>query len=245
MPRPARVVLDGVPMHHIQRGNRRRAVFHDDDDRVLYRELLLEGAQQVGCRIHAYVLMTNHVHLLLTPVHREAIAQLTQWMGRRYVSRFNRRHGFSGALWEGRYRASLINSARYFLTCSRYIDQNPVRAGLVRSPRLYRWSSYARLAYGDSDALVVEHDEYLRLGADAESRRSAYRELCEMSISDIDLAAVRSTVQRGAPLGEPAHSLRHGGDRRSAAFREQVSPSFQGVRPLDRGGRTQGTLPLR
>lgn len=232
MPRPPRIILKGVPLHHIQRGNDRRPVFVDDRDRLLYRDQLREGCARFGCVVHAYALMTNHVHLLLTPAEPDSVARLTQWMGRQYVCRFNRRHERTGTLWEGRFRASLIDSPRYLLACARYIDLNPVRAGLVARPERYPWSSYARLAYGTDDDLVTEHREYHLLGRTDSARQHAYRALCEESLPAAELADIRRSVQRSDLMGDEeframisarigSKRLRepHGGDRRSANYR--------------------------
>ena len=232
MPRPPRIILEDVPLHHIQRGNDRRPVFVDDRDRILYRDQLREGCDRFGCSVHAYALMTNHVHQLLTPAAPDSVARLTQWMGCQYVRRFNRRHERTGTLWEGRFRASLVDSARYLIACLRYIDLNPVRAGLVTRPEHYPWSSYTRLAFGTDDDLVTEHQEYQRLGRTASARQLAYRALCEASLPPVELTAIRRSGQRGDPLGDDAFramvSARagkkplpqpHGGDRRSAHYR--------------------------
>lgn len=232
MNRRTRIVLEGIPVHHIQRGNNRCPVFVDDRDRHLYRSLLREGSERYGCSVHAYVLMTNHIHLLLTPARSDSVAKLTQWLGRKYVRRFNDRHERTGTLWEGRFRSSVIDSARYFLACSRYIDLNPVRAGLVSSPVQYRWSSHARLGHGHADVLVSEHPEYERLGSTPPERQKEYRELCVVNAASPEIDEIRRTIQRGEILGGEAFQKllaarvgtlpsRHerGGDRRSTTFR--------------------------
>ncbi|MCA2989941.1 MAG: transposase [Gemmatimonas sp.] len=196
MARIPRSVVPGVPAHHIQRGNNRQAIFIDDLDRRVYRELLIVGTQQFGCAVHAWVFMANHVHLLITPLRADGLGRLTQWMGAKYVRWFNQRHGRTGTLWEGRFRSSVITSARYFLTCSRYIDQNPVRAGLCTSPGQFPWSSYACLALGHPDTLVTEHAEYCSLGASAPLRRAAYRDLCDPQVDDATLTYVRQVFRR-------------------------------------------------
>ena len=226
-----RILLPGVPVHHVQRGNNRGPVFVDDRDRQLYRELLLEGCHRLECAVHAYVFMSNHVHLLLTPSRADAITQLTQWMGRKYVRAYNTRHQRTGTLWDGRFRSSVIDSARYFLTCCRYIDQNPVRAGMVRLPAVYRWSSYARLAHGERDDLITEHPEYHALGHSPTERQAAYRALCTPLVESDVAKGIRLAVRRGdvlgpkafadevsARLGRPINRLGHGGNRRREPF---------------------------
>lgn len=232
MPRRPRLLLNGVPVHLVQRGNNKGPVFLDDRDRECYRDLLRDGCHDLECVVHAYVLMTNHVHLLLTPMQAGAASRLMQWIGRKYVGWFNRRHDRTGTLWEGRFRSSVIDSARYFLTCSRYIDQNPVRAGIVKSPATYRWSSHARLAFGVRDDLVTEHAEYRVLGATASARQAAYRALCSPPVDATSLDGIRAAILRGGVLGSasfvddvqqrfprPIGRLTHGGDRRSERFR--------------------------
>ena len=231
MPRLPRILLPGVPVHHVQRGNNRGPVFVDDRDRQLYRELLLEGCHRLECAVHAYVFMSNHVHLLLTPARADAIAQLTQWMGRKYVRAYNTRYQRTGTLWDGRFRSSVIDSARYFLTCCRYIDQNPVRAGMVRLPAVYRWSSNARLAHGKHDDLITEHPEYHALGPSPAERQAAYRALCTPLVEPDVARGIRLAVRRGdvlgpaafadevsARLGRPINRLGHGGNRRREPF---------------------------
>lgn len=217
MPRLPRLIKPGVPVHHVLRGNNRNAIFVDDRDRLLYRDLLLEATRRFECRIHAYVLMTNHTHLLITPRERESVSRLTQWMGRKYVTAFNRRHHRTGTLWEGRFRSSLVDTARYVLACSRYIDQNPARAGMVRSPDEYPWSSYARLALGVRDELVSEHPEYRALGTTPRERQDAYRELCACSVESAMVQGIRRAVRRGSAVS--LLGAGHSGRRRTGLRR--------------------------
>lgn len=224
--RSPRVLFADVPVHYIHRGNDRRPIFHDDGDRWRYRELLLEGALKYRCAIHAYVLMTNHVHLLLTPANVDGPARLTQWLGRRYVRAFNRRHRRTGTLWEGRYRSSVITSTRYLLACSRYIDLNPVRAGLCASAVDFAWSSYARLAHGRSDELVTEHAVYQGIGRTSEDRQWAYRALCASTSDGRELETIRRSVQRGDMLvddASPHGSLPAGVERMRQLLRADLS----------------------
>jgi putative transposase len=193
--------LPAVPAHVIQRGNARQAVFFDDNDYRVYKCWLKEASERHGCEIHAYVLMTNHVHLLLTPTQKGSISRLFQYLGRQYVTYINREYDRSGTLWEGRHKGSLISSADYFLSCSRYIELNPVRAGMVRSPNLYRWSSYRANALGESDDLITPHELYTKLGRSGEARRKLYRELFRQSLEPKQVHAIRAAVQTGTPLG--------------------------------------------
>ena len=201
MPRAPRLALVGVPLHVIQRGNNRGACFVSDDDYRQYLYYLRIAAARFSCAIHAYVLMTNHVHLMLTPHERHAVSRLMQHVGRRYVRKFNECHARSGTLWEGRFRSSLVDSERYFLVCQRYIEHNPVRAGMVRLARDYPWSSYRHHAEGRLDPLLTEHDCYLQLGGTAAERIDAYQALFAEAIAFDDIECIRSSVNRGRPLG--------------------------------------------
>lgn len=177
MPRRARIALAGVPLHVIQRGNNRQACFFSDDDYRFYLDQLSQCAQHVDCAIHAYVLMTNHVHLLLTPREADAAGRLMKLLGQRYVQHVNRLHRRSGTLWEGRFRSSIVQDEAYLLGCSRYIELNPVRAGMVAHPAEHRWSSYRANAMGEADGLIEAHPIYTALGRRAQERQEAYREL--------------------------------------------------------------------
>jgi len=202
MPRKPRFYLPGVPAHIVQRGNNRQAVFFADGDYRAYLGWLHEGAIRHGCAVHAYVLMTNHVHLLVTPQARDSISRVIQYVGRRYVTYLNHKYGRSGTLWEGRHKGSVISSDAYLLACSRYIELNPVRAGMVELPGDYRWSSYRSNAFGEHNALLEHHATYKALGSSPESCRYAYRELFRNVLDAQQIHAIRSAVQTGTPLGD-------------------------------------------
>ncbi len=201
MPRKPRFYLPGVPVHVVQRGNDRQAVFFADEDYLAYLSWLREGAGRHGCLIHAYVLMTNHVHLLLTPQSRDSISRTVQFLGRKYVGYVNHQYRRSGTLWEGRHKGSLIDSSAYALACSRYIELNPVRAGMVDAPSDYRWSSYRANAFGVVGQWLMPTREYMALGNDDQQRRHRYRELFRSSLEPEQVHAIRSCVQTGTPLG--------------------------------------------
>ncbi len=190
-----------MPFHLVQRGHNRCAVFFEDFDYLKYLTCLRESAQACGCAVHAYVLMTNHVHLLVTPEDGSSIGRLFQAIGRHYVPYINAKYGRRGGLWEGRYKSSMVHSSSYFLTCMRYIERNPVRAGMVESPASYRWSSYGANALGESNVILAPHSEYLNLGGDLETRREVYREFCSHSEASQELDALRAALQTGTPLG--------------------------------------------
>ena len=201
MPRPPRVVLPGHTLHIIQRGNNRSPCFADDEDRAIYLAALRHSSESAHCAVHAYVLMPNHVHLLVTAGEARSPARMMQALGRNYVRHFNDRHGRTGTLWEGRYRSSLIDSERYFLQCSRYVETNPVRAGLARRPEDYHWSSFRSNAEGQPDALVRRHAVYLALGRWNSIRREAYRALFQTPLDASVLDAIRRATNKGIALG--------------------------------------------
>jgi putative transposase len=174
MPRLPRFDLPGVPQHVMQRGHDRLPCFAGEVDYVGYRQELQEAALRHGCAIHAYVLMTNHVHLWVSPGGGGAVSRMMQMLGRRYVGGFNARYHRSGTLWEGRFKSCLVDSEQYLLRCYRYIELNPVRARMVEAPGSYPWSSYAVNAEGHADRLVTPHAAWLALDVDAASRRARY-----------------------------------------------------------------------
>lgn len=201
MARKPRFNLSGIPQHVIQRGNNREPCFYAEDDYRRYRDDLREALRANDCRLHAYVLMTNHVHLLLTPMRAHGIAHLMQDLGRKFVRYVNHAYRRTGTLWEGRYKASLIDSEAYLLTCMRYIELNPVRANMLAHPGEYRWSSFAYNAHGQPDALLTAHPVYQQLGADPLSRQHAYRELFRQHMDHATMHEIRATLNQELVLG--------------------------------------------
>jgi putative transposase len=201
MPRKPRFYLPGIPVHVVQRGNSRQKVFFRAADYLHYLGWLQEGAARHGCRIHAYVLMTNHVHLLLTPETRESISRAIQYVGRYYVRYVNSRYGKSGTLWEGRHKGCLVSDDRYLLACMRYIEMNPVRAGMVAHPGGYRWSSYRGNAGSIPDTLLTSHGVYQGLGHTLESCARNYRNMFDRPVAPATVDEIRACVQSGTPLG--------------------------------------------
>lgn len=182
MARLPRYVLPGQPQHVIQRDNNRGVTFFAEEDYSFYRECLKKACDKHGCAVHAYVSMTNPVHLLLTPDNSASITKVMQSVGRRYVQYVNYSYRRTGTLWEGRYKATLIDSEQYLLTCSRYIELNPVRAGIVAYPGDYLSSSYRAHAYGQPDKLVQDHPLNTALGSTDFTRQEAYRDLFKVQI---------------------------------------------------------------
>jgi putative transposase len=180
----------------VQRGNDRQPCFFRDEDYLRYLSELAELALRRNCAVHAYVLMTNHVHLLVTPSAVGQMGSLIQALGRRYVRYVNDRYHRSGTLWEGRYRSCLVDHNSYLLHCYRYIELNPVRARMVDDPAGYRWSSYGANGLGQHDALVTPHANFLAIDRDPARRQVAYRELVRQTVSDDELTAIRLHPQR-------------------------------------------------
>jgi putative transposase len=201
MPRRARLRIAGVPLHIIQRGNNRCACFFADHDYGCYMQHLGELAERHACAIHAFVLMTNHVHLLLTPHRPDGASVLMKHLGQRYVQYVNRVYKRSGTLWEGRFRSSIVQAETYLLRCQRYIELNPVRAGMVVSPDEYRWSSFGANALGHRSALVTPHPLFLGLGATELARRAAYTEMFRCKVEARELEEIRVSANAGYALG--------------------------------------------
>lgn len=197
MPRRTRISLAGLPLHLIQRGNNRSACFFAVEDYRAYLHWLRRYAEEFGVRLHAYVLMTNHVHLLLTPQHPGQASRLMQGLGRRYVRYVNEKYGRSGTLWEGRFRACGVHAEDYLLACMRYIELNPARAGLALSPELYRWSSHRHNGLGIDDPLLAEHSLYTRLGSDPRERQAAYRALFGTTLGQAITDEIRAATNKG------------------------------------------------
>lgn len=229
MARMARLYLPDCPQHLIQRGNNRTQCFHEESDYRFYLDHLQEAASEHGVAIHAYVLMTNHVHLLLTPSDAGACGGMMQSLGRRYVRYFNDRYGRTGTLWEGRYKSTLVDSDAYFFAVSRYIELNPVRANMVRNPAEYHWSSYGSNALGFESTLLTRHKLYVGLGRSDVTRQSCYRDLFDREIEPQLLEELRDATNHAwvfgtekfkkaisATVNRRAFSKGRGGNRRSA-----------------------------
>ena len=201
MPRRPRLILPNVPVHLIQRGNNRQPCFVAEEDYSFYLDWLREYAVQAGCHVHAYVLMTNHVHLLVSAWRAEAPGEMMKALGQRYVQYFNRTYRRSGTLWEGRYRSCLTQAEDYLLACQRYIELNPVRAAMVAHPAEYRWSSYRANAQGEADRLLQPHEVYRALGTDVENRQAAYRELFRRELEHGLVDEIRRATNGNFALG--------------------------------------------
>ncbi len=202
MARLQRIAHLGIPQHIIQRGNNRQACFACDHDMAFYASLLHEYSKKFSVSLHAWVFMTNHVHLLASPYTISGISNMMQSVGRRYVRYFNSEYRRSGTLWEGRFKSSLVQSEAYLLQCQRYIELNPVRAGMVSEPAQYVWSSYQCHALGKVIKMSTPHEEYLALGDSGSARQSVYRDLFRTHVDGELIKDIRMAVNKGLALGD-------------------------------------------
>jgi putative transposase len=201
MPRRARLAIPDTPLHVTQRGNNRCACFVGDSDRLVYLDLLEQHTRLHAVAVHAYVLMTNHVHLLVTPQTADALGYAMRHVNQRYAQYFNRRYQRTGTLWENRPHSCLVDAEAYLFTCHRYIENNPVRAGMVPEPQAYRWSSHRANALGARDPLVTPHQVVVALGRSAEQRCQEYRRLFESDEDPKRLENVRLMTAAGLAVG--------------------------------------------
>tara|TARA_R110002126_G_scaffold98045_22_gene228152 strand:+ start:1477 stop:2166 length:690 start_codon:yes stop_codon:yes gene_type:complete len=201
MARKPRFYIKDVPCHVVQRGNNRQDCFFCHDDYGFYINSLQDALQHYDVQLHAYVLMTNHVHLLMTPQDSAGISRVMQSVGRAYVGYVNKQYKRSGTLWEGRHKASLIETERYLMLCQRYIELNPVRAKMVAHPEQYHWSSYQFHGAGKPIACLTPHTVYQMLGDNAESRRIAYQALFSSELQKAELDTLRQCAAHNYPVG--------------------------------------------
>ena len=201
MPRRARLAIAGIPWHIIQRGNNRSPCFYHEGDYYFYLKQLGEQARKFGCLVHAYCLMTNHVHLLITPPEQDSASLLMKNLGQRYTQFINRTYQRTGTLWEGRFKSCLTQEEGYVLACYRYIELNPVRAGIVFHPRDFPWSSFSRNGDGRPNKIITSHRQYVNLAAFREERLTNYRELIEEVLDEGELSAIRGATNSNYVLG--------------------------------------------
>ncbi|MDH5654237.1 MAG: transposase [Gammaproteobacteria bacterium] len=223
MARLPRLCLPGIPQHIIQRGNNRQACFGSEEDFAAYAHWLAEYSHKYRVAIHAWVFMTNHVHLLATPETGDGLTRMMQMLGRKYVQYFNFCYKRTGTLWEGRFKSCVVDEENYLLTCQRYIELNPVRAGMVNSPDDYIWSSYHANGLGQEIKLWTPHPVYLTLGHSQAKRTAAYRELFKAHFNENLVNQIRQSTNQGMALGN---------DR----FKQEIERlTGRRVRPLKRG----------
>jgi putative transposase len=201
MPRKHRLVIPGLPHHVIQRGNNREPMFDGDEDYGFYLASLRRAARRSGIDVHAYALMTTHVHFIATPHTQTALSKAMHSVGGRYATYRNQRYALTGSRFDGRYRSTVIDAESYLYTCMRYVELNPVRAGMVPAPNVYRWSSHAAHGFGLADDLVTFHPMYLELGATTRERQACWRNFCSETLTEGDLSKVRYAAHFGGALG--------------------------------------------
>ena len=244
MPRNSRRKVDGVPVHIVQRGVDRSACFRQDEDCELYIGLLVELAPLFECEVHAYALMTNHVHMLISPRRGDGPSHLMKHLGQRYVQHFNRSYQRTGTLWEGRFKSHLVDSQSYLFQCHRYIELNPVRALMVDEPWQYRWSSYRTNAGLESSLLIVPHPSYMALGTDEEERATRYRTFFCDAPGESELAQIRRCINTGSCLGTPQFVARLEEQlARRAKAAAQGRPKGEGNATVPPGGK-RGLSPV-
>jgi putative transposase len=196
-----RLFVPGLPLHVMQRGNDRATLFVESEDFGRFRDLLVHAAPRYGIAVHAYVLMTNHVHVLATPRRESSMPGAMHWIGCVFAQYLNAKYQRTGSRFEGRYRAAIVHDETYLLTCMRYVELNPVRAGIAANPADYAWSSYRTNAYGEADELIDPHPNFLALGRSPRERHVAYRELFRGAVSDQDLHSIRRATRNGWAIG--------------------------------------------
>lgn len=201
MARLPRLVIPQQPHHVIQRGNDRQCIFHDAEDYQVFLKWLREAGRQFKVALHAYVLMPNHFHLLVSPADASGLGKMMQWVGRYYVPYFNRKYQRSGTLWQGRFRATVIDSERYFMTCCRYIELNPVRAAMTEDAAAYPWSSYRHHAGIQPDPFITDHPLYWALGNTPFQREAAYKVLAEQALTADESKAIQDATYKAWALG--------------------------------------------
>jgi putative transposase len=201
MTRLQRICLPGVPQHIIQRGHNRQICFAADADFAAYAHWLRESSETYAVAIHAWVFMTNHVHILATPQEPGGLSRMMQRVGRHYVRYFNKKYQRSGTLWEGRFKSCVVDADNYLLACQRYIELNPVRAKMVADPANYPWSSYRSNGLGKPATLWTPHPVYSSLGRSERARLRAYRALFKLSSDDAWLKDIRAATNKGLALG--------------------------------------------
>lgn len=226
MARLPRLIVPHQPHHVIQRGVDGQMVFQDHQDYIAFHGWLRDAARQFKVAVHAYVLMPDHVHILASPSDANGLSRMMQWVGRQYVPYFNHKYERQGALWQGRYRATVIDAELYFITCSRYIEVNPVRAGMVASAIDYPWSSYAHHIGIKLDPLITDHAMYWALGNTPFAREAAYRSLIEQDIDPDIMNAVAQATDKGWALGSERFK-----ELLEKETRRRVSPAKRG-RPV-------------
>ena len=237
MPRSARIMLAGAAVHVVHRGNNRGPCFLSDDDRAFYLHHLGRALPRCGCLLHAYCLMDNHVHLLLTTEPANGCALLMKSAAQLYAQYFNKSHARTGYLWEGRFKSCLVQAEHYALSCYRYIEMNPVRAAMVRTADEFRWSSFRVNAHGAKSPLITPHAEYLQLGTTPSERQAAYRDLFGSAAAPTNVEEIRRATNGGFVLGDRPFK-----NAVARVVGRRVEASAPGRRPRGSGADRQAKL---
>jgi putative transposase len=235
MARLSRIVIPNHPLHIMHRGNNRQDIFESEEDMVRIKDDIKISLSKSGCHLHAYVIMTNHFHLLITPESKVQLAAFMQSVANRYVRYFNAEHQRTGSIWEGRFKSCLVDSDQYLFTLYKYIEMNPVKAGMIEDIAEYRWSSYRHNALGQVDTLITEHERYQALGTSPTQRSESYLEMFEQLNTSAQDAHITQATLRGEVYGSDRfhHQISalisrttkltsHGGDRKSEMYHNQV-----------------------
>ncbi len=235
MARLPRIVIPNQPLHIIHRGNNRQNIFKSEDDMVRIKEDIKHSLSKSNCSLHAYVIMTNHLHLLITPDSKEQLAIFMQSMANRYVRYFNAIHHRTGTIWEGRFKSCLVDSEHYLFTLYKYIEMNPIKANMVKDIADYQWSSYQHNALGQTDSLITEHPLYKDLGTNTKQRYESYKEMFVVLNKTKLERQITEATMRGEVFGSDGFHSRmsklisrstkltaHGGDRKSKAYKYQA-----------------------
>lgn len=230
MARLPRLIVPDQLHHVVQSGNDRQQIFLDAEDYEAFLKWLRDASKLFKVAIHAYVLMPNHLHLLLSPTDQTGLARMMQWVGRYYVPYFNRKYKREGTLWKGRYKATVIESEQYFMNCCRFIELNPIRNEIAAEPSEYRWSSYSHHVGTRQDPVITDHPEYWALGNTPFDREAAYRELMEQPLKDREIEQIRESTAKGWALGSAAFKA-----ALEKKTKRRLSPAKKG-RPIKAGG---------
>jgi len=235
MARLSRIVIPNQPLHIMHRGNNRQDIFESVDDMVRIKEDIAFSLSKSDCYLHTYVIMSNHLHLLITPKDKQQLAKFMQSMANRYVRYFNAKHQRSGTIWEGRFKSCLVDSEDYLFTLYKYIEMNPVKANMVETPPDYEWSSYRHNALGKPDSLITEHELYKDLGGTIEQRYNHYKALFdELNITLQQVQITKATLAGEVYGSDKFHTkisklisrttklASHGGDRKSIEYKNQA-----------------------
>ena len=235
MARLSRIVIPNQPLHIIHRGNNRQDILESEDDMVRIKEDIELSLSKSNCNLHAYVIMTNHLHLLITPKNKEQLAKFMQSMANRYVRYFNAKHQRTGTIWEGRFKSCLVDSDHYLFTLYKYIEMNPIKASMVKDIADYEWTSYRHNALNQTDSLITEHKLYKDLGTSAKQRCESYREMSDALNITTQESKITEATMRGEVYGSKEfHSkindlisrstklTSHGGDRKSEIYKNQA-----------------------